>query len=121
MARLLETIRGGDVESALLRAACDELRKLPKESLAPVKIETARPLSADGRAKIEALLDGVTPAAVYHVDEELGGGVRIWTGQGMIDASVIGLSRYAEQALKQEMGNHTAPTKSGLKPNEAHE
>lgn len=120
VARLLETIRSGDLESALLHSACGELRKMPKDSLGSVKIETARPLSGDDRAKVEALLDGVGPA-VYHVNEELGGGVRIWTGEGVIDASVIGLSRYAEQALKQEMGNHTANGESALKSGEPHE
>ncbi len=107
--RLLERIKSSDLESALVRSACEELKGIAKESLAPVKIETARPLSSEDRARVEALLAGAAPSPVYHVNDELRGGVRIWTAQGLIDASVAGLSRYAEQALRQEMSNHAAP------------
>jgi hypothetical protein len=73
-----------------------------------VKVETACPLSATDRATLEASVEGSAPSLVYHVNEELRGGVRIWTAQGLIDASIAGLSRYAEQVLRQEMNNHTA-------------
>jgi F-type H+-transporting ATPase subunit b len=105
---LLERIKSSDLESALVRSACEELTGIPKESLAPVKIETARPLSSENRARVEALLQGAAQGAVYHVNDELCGGIRIWTAQGLIDASVVGLSRYAEQVLRQEMNNHPA-------------
>jgi F-type H+-transporting ATPase subunit b len=112
LSRLLDRIRSPELESALVRSACNELKKFSNASLSPVKVESAFPLSLEDRAKVEASLEEATPPLVYRVNEELRGGVRIWTAQGLIDASIAGLSRYAEQTLRQEMNNHAGTSKN---------
>jgi F0F1-type ATP synthase membrane subunit b/b' len=104
---LLERISGPDLEAALIRSACDQLRNLPGDALAPVKVESARPLDAAQRAELEAILGPAAVGAEFRTAEGLGAGLRISTAKGLIDASVGGLARFARQALAQEM-NHRA-------------
>jgi F0F1-type ATP synthase membrane subunit b/b' len=110
--RLLEQINGPALESGLVRSACEELRKLSKETLGTVRIETARPLSPEDRAKLAEALNGMTPDVSAHVNEALKAGIRIWTAQGLIDASLAGLSLHAEQALRTELNHHPAQTEA---------
>jgi F-type H+-transporting ATPase subunit b len=112
VARLLERLDSPGLDSGLVRSACGELEKIPKASLSPVRIETARPLAPEDRAAIEAALSGVIPAPAYHVDDVLGAGIRIWTSQGLIDASIAGLSLHAEQALRSELNHQAAPSEA---------
>jgi len=105
--RLLEQIGGPDLQSALIRSACQQLQALPQDTFAHVKIESAAPLSAEQR---EALKDALGPAAAgadFRTLAELGAGVRIATAKGLIDASVSGLARFAGQSLAEEMERRT--------------
>jgi F-type H+-transporting ATPase subunit b len=105
--RLLEQIGGPDLHSALIRSACEQLRSLPREGLAPVKIESESPLSQEERAAVEGALGGAAQGADFRTAGELGAGVRISTGRGLIDASVNGLTRFAGQSLLKEMSRGT--------------
>jgi len=112
VARLLEQINSPALESGLVRFACDELRKFPEESLGSVRVETAHPLSSEDRETIRAVLNGVVPEPAYHVNDALGAGVRIWTAQGLIDASLAGLSLHAVQVLKSELNHQATPAEA---------
>jgi len=112
VARLLERINSPNLESGLVRSACEELQKIPRDALGSVRIETARPLLSQDRANIETLLDGVVPAAHYHLNESLQAGIRIWTAQGLIDASLAGLALHAEQVLRAELNHHPSQSEA---------
>jgi F0F1-type ATP synthase membrane subunit b/b' len=111
--RLLQQINGSDLESGLVRSACEQLKQIPKQSLGSVRVEAARSLSPQDRAILDASLDGNVPEAAFYVNEALGAGIRIWTAQGLIDASLAGLSVHAEQALRSALNHdmaHPEPT-----------
>jgi F0F1-type ATP synthase membrane subunit b/b' len=107
VAQLLEQIGGPEIHTALLRSACQHVRALSPEALAPVKVETATPLSSKDRAILDEALGPAAAGADYRTSKELGVGVRIATGQGLIDASASGLSGFARQALLKHI-NHRA-------------
>ena len=50
---LFEQIDGPELQSALINAACRQLASLPRGDLAPVKIESAEPLSHEQQATLE--------------------------------------------------------------------
>lgn len=101
--KLLEQISGRDLESALIDSACRQLRSLPPDAIAPVKVESAKPLSPQQRAALEDALGRAAAAAEFRTVDDLAGGVRISTGKGLIDASVIGLSSFARRSLVKEL------------------
>ena len=111
-----ETARADQQPQSGVGAGSLGVRRTAKESrkdaLGSVRIETARPLLSEDRASIEALLNGVVPAAHYHVNESLQAGIRIWTAQGLIDASLAGLSLHAEQVLRAELNHHPAQSEA---------
>jgi F-type H+-transporting ATPase subunit b len=98
--RLLEEMQGPDLEHTLLRAACRELEKLRSTGpLAPVVIESVRPLD---NAALTALAEatGVAAAdAAHRVDPDLVAGLRVLTARGLVDASAAGLAAQAERVL----------------------
>jgi F-type H+-transporting ATPase subunit b len=98
--RLLELMQGPDLEDALLGAACRELEKLRSSGpLAPVAVESMRPLD---EAALAALAEaaGVAAADLTHrVDPALLAGVRALTARGLVDASAAGLAARAERVL----------------------
>jgi F-type H+-transporting ATPase subunit b len=106
VAELLAQIQGPDLDEALLGAACEQLRHLPAERLAPVKVESAGALSPKNRATLEAVLAGAAHEATFVVDESLGSGVRIATASGLIDATAAGLVQFTRQVLAKQL-NHT--------------
>ena len=72
---LLEQLQGATIHEALLHSACEQLRKLPRDELASVKVESARPLT---QAERSALEDAMGAASVdYRSAEGLGVGVRV--------------------------------------------
>jgi len=102
--RLLEKMEGPDLDHALLAAACRELAKLRcAGSLAPVVVESNRPLDDAALAAL-AEAAGVAPAdAAHRVDPDLVAGVRILTARGLVDASVAGLAAQAERVLVSQL------------------
>ena len=100
---LLEQIAGRELHSALIDAACQQLRSLPAGAIAPVKIETAQPLSAEQRAALESVLGPAAVSADFRTVENLVGGIRVTTAKGLIDASVSGLASFARQTLVKEL------------------
>jgi F0F1-type ATP synthase membrane subunit b/b' len=98
--RLLAHIGGPDLEPALVRAACHELRALAgRARLAPALVEASQSLDNQTRALLAEALD-CQPSDVHdRVVPELIGGVRVITNAGLVDASVAGLAAFAERAL----------------------
>lgn len=111
---LLARINGPDLDDALLRSACRELRSLGEDRIAnsvgPVTVESAHDLSAEARVELGRVL-GVSPQ--YRVLDELVAGIRILGARGLIDASVTGLTAYAEHVLSYEI-------QTLLRENQAH-
>jgi F-type H+-transporting ATPase subunit b len=98
--RLLEEMEGPDLEQSLLHAACRELEKLRASGpLAPVVVESVRPLNNLALAAV-AEASGVEAAdAVHRIDPDLVAGVRVLTARGLVDASAAGLAVHAERLL----------------------
>jgi len=102
--RLLDEIEGPDLEQALLRTACRDLEKLRSSgSLAPVIIESNRPLDAASLASL-AEAAGIDPAdPTCRVDPDLVSGLRVLTARGLVDVSGAGLAIQAERALMNQV------------------
>jgi F0F1-type ATP synthase membrane subunit b/b' len=103
--QLLDQLRGPDLEASLMQSACQRLDELPKEELTPVQIESARPLSDAEKSALNEALGAAASSTTYRVVADLGTGVRVLTGRGLIDASSQGLVSFARQSLIKEM-NH---------------
>jgi len=101
--RLLDQINSPDLQAALIASACQQLGSLPHGTITPVKIESAQPLSPQQRADLENALGPAAGQVDFRTADGLGAGVRISTGQGLVDASVSGLVQFARQSLEQEM------------------
>jgi len=102
--RLLEEMEGPDLEHTLLRAACRELETLRSSgSLAPVVIESVRPLD---NAALTALAEAAGVSAVdaaHRIDPDLVAGLRVLTARGLVDASAAGLAAEAERVLVKQL------------------
>lgn len=107
--RLLEEMKGVDLDQTLLQAACRELEKLRASGdLGSVVIESAAPLD---RPTLSALAEaaGIAPdAAVHRVDPDLVVGVRVLTARGLVDTSAAGLAAQAERVLVSEIEREDA-------------
>ncbi len=101
--RFLRQMDGPDLERALMKAACVELQTFGSETLAPVSVETAVPLDGELRQMIDAALGESAATADFRVAPALGGGLRVSTAHGLIDASLAGLAKFAERSLSAEM------------------
>lgn len=104
ISKLLLEIDGPELEPALIQAAIGQLGLLSSDSLAPVSVESARALDEVTKARIREALHLPQHMVTFHVFPDLVGGLRITTAQGLVDASVAGLARFAEQELLQELG-----------------
>lgn len=102
--RLLDQVKGPELEQSLQGAACRELEKLRSAGpLAPVVIESARPLDA---AAVEAFARATGLAAddlTRRLDPELVAGLRVLTTQGLVDLSASGLATFAERMLNERL------------------
>ncbi|MCA9134422.1 MAG: hypothetical protein KDA45_14735 [Planctomycetales bacterium] len=107
--QLLRQIHSTELETALIQEASQQLSRLPQESLAPLKIESSHDLSEEQRQVIRAALGAAAERAEYRTVEDLGSGIRITTSTGLIDATTSGLSKYAGQALSQELNGRRHP------------
>jgi F0F1-type ATP synthase membrane subunit b/b' len=94
--RLLDTLRGPSLDHALVRAACDELVRLPKVSGPPALVESARPLDGESRTLIT---DALGSNFLERVVAELEVGVRVTTPAGQVDATAASIARRAALAL----------------------
>ena len=99
MQRFLEQMEGPELEQTLVQAACRELQSFSNNSLAPVTVESATPLSNESLQLIKTSLGTAAKTADVRVDPELKGGLRVSTAHGLIDASITGLANFAEQSL----------------------
>ncbi|MCA9165326.1 MAG: hypothetical protein KDA62_20185 [Planctomycetales bacterium] len=104
--QLFRQIGGPDLHSALVDSACRQVRALSPGTLAPVKIESSAPLSDEQITALNDALGQAATNAAYRTTDGLGAGVRIATSQGLIDASVSGLTQFARRSLVQEMSRH---------------
>jgi F0F1-type ATP synthase membrane subunit b/b' len=99
VARLLTTLGTGDLDQALVQAACRQLDAAATGTPGPVLVESAALLDDAARATISrAAGAGATPPE-FRVVPALGAGVRITTPRGLIDASAAGIAAHAERAL----------------------
>jgi F-type H+-transporting ATPase subunit b len=97
--RLLSEIGGPDLDAALIRAACQRLLALPStRNAGTVQVDAARPLTDAARTSLAEAIGAATPVT-ERVLPELGAGVRVITGAGLIDASAAGLAAWAEREL----------------------
>jgi F-type H+-transporting ATPase subunit b len=103
IARLLATLNAPDIDASLVRAACRELERLQGTGLGPVLIESARPLADTTRGTIVAALNAHASVAEFRVVPDLGAGIRITTGHGLIDTSALGLARQAEGLVREAL------------------
>ena len=103
VARLLTTLAGRDLDESLLRAACDQLRKMDTSRMGSVLVETASALEDGARRNLLTALDRLATSTQFLVVPALGAGVRIVTPSGLIDASATGMAREAEQVLSDTL------------------
>lgn len=99
VARLLAQIEGPALEGALAKAVCRQLAALDPNRLAPVLVESERPLAADARRDLLEALGPAAATAEFRNVAGLGPGLRVITAQGLIDASTSGLAGHAQRAL----------------------
>ncbi|PQO25621.1 hypothetical protein C5Y96_22630 [Blastopirellula marina] len=103
ISRLLQDIDGPELESALMGATVRQLEALSAETLSPVSVESAVELDSAAKERICVALKQPAKSVSFRVLPELIGGLRISTAQGLVDASIAGLSRYAKQELLDEV------------------
>jgi F0F1-type ATP synthase membrane subunit b/b' len=101
--RFFEQLEGPELEQLLLKSACRELTLLAAHALGPVTIECATSLDTEAQQTIALAMGAHQTTMDVRVVPELVAGVRIATQQGLIDASVTGLARFAEQVLIDDM------------------
>ncbi|MEZ6062359.1 MAG: F0F1 ATP synthase subunit delta [Planctomycetaceae bacterium] len=103
---LLQQIAGPDLHDALVESACRQIGILSADRLGTVKVESARELSEQQRASLTQALGSAGPGADFRTMDDLRAGVRILTADGLIDASVGGLTGFARQSLVRELNHH---------------
>lgn len=101
--QLLRQLGGPDLQAALVQLACRQLETLSAKNLAPVKIESAHELSAEQFSMLRHAIGTHAASADFRIVDSLGAGVRIYTAQGLVDASASGLAHFARQSLVKEM------------------
>lgn len=105
---LLENMEGPDLEASLLRAAARELHSLRASGpLAPVVIESARPLAEEGACALASAAAVAPEETTRRVDDGLVAGVRVVTARGLVDASAAGLASQAERVLLGQLGQES--------------
>lgn len=103
--RLLVQLNGAELRNSLVRAACQQLQALSLNGT-PVVVESAEPLDAASRALLDQALGKAAASATYRVVSELGGGLRVTTERGLVDASIAGLADFARRSLGAELQHH---------------
>ncbi|MGR8918776.1 MAG: hypothetical protein ACU85V_04085 [Gammaproteobacteria bacterium] len=96
VAELLASLEGPDLDAALVRAACAELRGLSAPKPGATLVESARALGGGTRRLLE---DAIGHGFEERVVAELGAGVRVTTPAGQIDATAVAIARQAARAV----------------------
>ena len=111
--RLLRRVGQPDLNHALVVAACREIQQLDGNSIAPVRVESARPLDDNARSALLAVLGAAGETAEFRVIEDLGIGLRVATNRGLVDVTSAGLSTFASNLLASQLsvdvGTEQAP------------
>lgn len=94
--RLLEALDGPPLDMALIDAACAQLSSLPAEARRAALVESARPLDAEARRRLQGALGERFEERVVG---ELGAGVRVTTPAGQVDATAASIARHAGSAV----------------------
>jgi F0F1-type ATP synthase membrane subunit b/b' len=105
---LLASLEGPDLDAALTRAACAELKGLSASGRYSILVESAHRLSAEMRQLLEVAVGG---AFEERVVAELGAGVRVTTPAGQIDATALSIARQAARTIAAE-GIHVSQPRS---------
>ena len=100
---LLRQMDQPELEHVLTAAVCREIRLFDGDSLAPIRIESARPLDQSDHDALLAALGAAGESAEFHVIEDLGMGLRVSTNRGLVDASSRGLSTFAQHQLARQL------------------
>jgi F0F1-type ATP synthase membrane subunit b/b' len=93
---LLASLEGPDLDAALTRAACAELKGLSDSDRTSILVESAHPLTPEVRS---LLVGAIGPSFQERVVAELVAGVRVTTPAGQIDATALAISRQAAGAI----------------------
>lgn len=101
--RFLTAIESPDLDASLLRAACRRLESIGAGALGTVLVESARPLDERERSAIATALGTRAASTAFQVVPDLGVGLRVSTGLGLIDASAAGIAAAAERRLKDAL------------------
>lgn len=103
--QLLTQVQPSDLRTGLLRSACDQLQHQAGDSLGPVKVESAFPLSSEQRQMIGDAVgrDSGDETLEFHENPALIDGLKIYSNAGLIDHSLEGLAQYAERELRKEL------------------
>lgn len=96
--KLLEAVNGPSIDLALIRGACDRLRRLPLEARRAAQVESARALDAEAKRLLQSALGGEFTERVVTA---LGAGVRVTTPAGQVDATALSLARHAGRIVTQ--------------------
>jgi len=107
VARLLENLQDGDLDQALLRAACRRMEVAARPPGA-VLVESARPLAEAARAAITTAAGPGAASIEFRVVPALGAGLRVTTAHGLVDASATGIAAHAERVLVEQLAGAEA-------------
>ena len=89
---LLEQCSGPDLDHALCRAACDQLKNLSNAAKSQARVEVSREMDDAMERELTKAL-GHKPSTT--VNPHLGAGIIITTQDGQVDASALGIARFA--------------------------
>ncbi len=100
---LLTQISAPSLHEALVESACQQLHSLSDRRSGRVRVESDSALTPEQQAQINDALGAAAESAEFREVAGLGAGVRLTTNQGLIDATVTGLTLFAKQSLVIEL------------------
>jgi F0F1-type ATP synthase membrane subunit b/b' len=109
---LLAAIDAPDLQTSLVGTACRQLQRLDGPSLGSVVVESTTPLGDRDRQAIATAIGTRASALEWRVTPDLGPGVRIATGRGLIDASAAGLAAGVARRLHDRLA--ASPQETGI-------
>lgn len=105
VAALLNQLAGAELDELLADAACTQLTSLSSQPQGTITIETSSELTDKSKQRLESLVRELNCTVQYQTVPALQGGLRIQTSEGLVDASISGMSRFAEEKLSAEIEN----------------
>jgi F0F1-type ATP synthase membrane subunit b/b' len=91
---------GAEADLAFARAAGSKLSKLVAKGNGVLIVEYAHAPSEEVRVALKSSLGSALDHAEVRIVPELVAGVRVLSDAGLVDASALGLARYAESVLR---------------------